>query len=229
VLALTVLATDNDATVLTSTPSLLVLTESPSAPVTTLALMATVTVGVPLIVQTIFSPAGSNATGEAGEQVLINPGGKSVTVQKALAASIVLTLVHVTVWFGGYGTSLTAGGNGVFGFTCISGFATVDVTVPVQCAAAGHVGSPPPLTVAEFTAGFPAAAAPTETGTVITIGPLVFAATIQPARVEPVAGHKLIVPPVAVGTALSVMPAGITSVNVIGAVVGPLAIAIVIV
>ena len=96
-LALTVFATDNDATVLNNTPSLFVLTESPSAPVTTFALIATVTVGVPLIVQTIFPPAGSNATGVAGEQVLIKPGGKSVIVQNAFAASTALTLVQVTV------------------------------------------------------------------------------------------------------------------------------------
>jgi hypothetical protein len=80
-----------------------------------------------------------------------------------------------------------------------------------------------------LTAGLPAAAAPTKTGTVITTGPLVFAAIVQPAKEEPVVGHNVIMPPVAVGTALSVMPAGITSTNEIEAVVGPFAIAIVIV
>jgi hypothetical protein len=95
--ALTVFATNRAATVLTNTPSLFVLTVSPSAPVTTFALIATVTVGVPLIVQTIFSPAGNKATGVVGVQVLINPGGRSVTVQKAFAASTVLTFVQAIV------------------------------------------------------------------------------------------------------------------------------------
>jgi hypothetical protein len=117
----------------------------------------------------------------------------------------------------------------VIGATCISGLTTVDVTVPVQCAAAGQEGSPPPLTVAEFTAGLPAAAAPTNTGTEITTDPFTFAAIVQPARDEPDEGQEVITPPVAVGAELSVTPAGITSASVIGAAVGPFAIAIVMV
>ena len=124
---------------------------------------------------------------------------------------------------------LTAGGSDVLGATCISGLTTVDEIVPVQCAAAGQVGSPPPLTVAELIAGLPAAVAPTKTGTVITTEPLAFVAIVQPANEEPADGHNVITPPVAVGAALNAIPAGITSTNEIGAVVGPLAIAIVIV
>ena len=73
----------------------------------------------------------------------------------------------------------------------------------------------------------PAAATPTDTGTVITTGPLVFVAIVQPNNVEPVVGQPVNTPPVAVGAALSVTPAGITSAIVIAAVVGPFAIAIV--
>ena len=74
-----------------------------------------------------------------------------------------------------------------------------------------------------------AAAAPTVTGTVMTTDPFTFVAIVQPANVEPVAGQLVNTPPGAVGTLLKVMPAGITSAIVIGAVVGPFAIAIVIV
>ena len=117
----------------------------------------------------------------------------------------------------------------MLGATCISGLTTVDEIVPVQCAATGHVESPPPLTVAELTAGLPAAADPTLTGTVITTGPLAFVAIVQPSKLEPVVGQPDNAPPVAVGVALSVTPAGITSAIVIAAVVGPFATAIVIV
>ena len=124
---------------------------------------------------------------------------------------------------------LTAGGSEVLGTTCISGLATVDVTVPVQCAAAGQVGSPPPDTVAELTAAVLTAAAPTVTGTVMTTDPFTFVAIVQPANVEPEAGQLVNTPPDAVGTPLKVMPVGITSAIVIGAVVGPFVTAIVIV
>ena len=111
----------------------------------------------------------------------------------------------------------------------MSGLATGVLTVPVQCAAAGQVGSPPPDTVAELTAEVPAAVAPTDTGTVITTGPMAFAAIVQPSNVEPVIGQPDNTPPVAVGTALNVTPVGMTSAIVIVAVVGPLTTAIVIV
>jgi hypothetical protein len=111
----------------------------------------------------------------------------------------------------------------------MSGLATFEVTVPVQWLAAGHVGSPPPLTVAELIAGVPAAAAPTLTGTVITTGPFVTDAIEHPLRFIPVLGQPVITPPVAVGAALSVMPVGSVSAIVIAAVVGPFVTLIVIV
>ena len=104
----------------------------------------------------------------------------------------------------------------------ITGF----VVVPEQFV---QVGSPPPVTVAVFTVGFAAFAA-TATGTVITTGPLVPEATVQPARlVAPLAGQPLKVPPVAVIAPLVLTPAGNTSLTLIAAVVGPLATLIVIV
>ena len=103
----------------------------------------------------------------------------------------------------------------------ITGF----VVVPEQFV---QVGSPPPVTVAVFTVGFAAFAA-TATGTVITTGPLVPDATVQPARlVAPLAGQPLRVPPVAVIAPLVLTP-GNTSLTLIAAVVGPLATLIVIV
>ena len=69
----------------------------------------------------------------------------------------------------------------------------------------------------------------TFTGTVITIGPEVPAAIEQPVRLPPVDGQPVIVPPVAVGAPLKVMPAGKVSANVIAAVVGPFATAMVMV
>ena len=124
---------------------------------------------------------------------------------------------------------LTAGGSEVLGATCISGLTTVDVTVPVQCDAAGQVGSPPPDTVAELTAVVLAAAVPTATGTVMTTDPFTFVAIVQPASVEPETGQLVNTPLGAVGTPLNVMPVGITSEIVIGAVVGPFVTEIVIV
>ena len=93
------------------TPSLLVGVVSPSAPVATFALIGAEVVGVPLIVQTIAPPAGKDSTGDAGLHVLVKPGGKSVTVQKAFAAGIVLALVHVMVCPAGYGTPAIGCGN----------------------------------------------------------------------------------------------------------------------
>ena len=111
-------------------------------------------------------------------------------------------------------TSLTASSTGV-------------VTVLVQFAPAGQLGSPPPLAVAVLALEAPALAA-TVTGTVMTIGPDVPAAIEQPAKlVAPAAGQPLKVPPVAVMVPLVVMPAGKVSATVIAAVVGPLATAMV--
>jgi hypothetical protein len=107
------------------------------------------------------------------------------------------------------------------------------VTVLVQLAPAGQLGSPPPVTVAVFAAVRTPAAplAATLTGTVTTMLPVAAPAAIeQPARlVAPDAGQPLNVPPVAVIAPLVVMPAGSVSAMVIAAVVGPLATAIVIV
>ena len=79
------------------TPLLLDGIVSPSAPVTTLALIGADVVGVPPIVQTIEPPGGNDSTGVAGLHVLVNPGGKSVTVQNALAAVTGLAFVQVIV------------------------------------------------------------------------------------------------------------------------------------
>jgi hypothetical protein len=119
----------------------------------------------------------------------------------------------------------------VLGTTCISGLATGVITVPVQCAAAGQDGSPPPLTVAEFNAVVPAASAPTLTGTVMTTVPVWLVSIVQPVKIEPFAGQpvKILGAAATVGAALKVIPSGILSVIVIGAVVGPFAILMVIV
>ncbi len=102
------------------------------------------------------------------------------------------------------------------------------VTVLVHVAPTGQA-LPPPVTVAVLTA-LGAAAAATVTGTVITIGPAAPAAMEQPTKlVAPVAGQPVRVPPVAVIAPLLVMPAGKVSAMVIGAVVGPLVTAIVMV
>jgi hypothetical protein len=104
------------------------------------------------------------------------------------------------------------------------------VTVLVQLAPAGQLGSPPPVTVAVLALGLAAEAA-TVTGTVTTMLPVAAPAAIeQPAKlVAPEAGQPLIVPPVAVIAPLVVMPLGKVSAIVIAAVVGPFATAIVIV
>ena len=102
------------------------------------------------------------------------------------------------------------------------------VTVLVQFAPAGQLGSPPPVAVAVLLLGLTAVAA-TVTGTVITIGPPVGDAIEHPAKLV-VLEQPVNVPPVAVifaGTV--VMPVGNASLNVIGAVVGPFATATVIV
>ena len=96
--------------------------------------------------------------------------------------------------------------------------------VPVQAGALPvHRGSPPPVAVAVLVAVVAVEA--TLTGTVITIGPAAPAAIEQPVKLLPVAGHPVMLPPTAVGVALKVMPAGKLSANVIAAVVGPLATA----
>ena len=101
-LALTVFVTNKPvAGLLVITPLLFEGTVSPSAPVTTLALIGAFVIGVPLIVQTIVPAGASVATGDTGLQVLINPGGKSVTVQNALLAGLALMLVQVIVCPGG--------------------------------------------------------------------------------------------------------------------------------
>ena len=104
------------------------------------------------------------------------------------------------------------------------------VTVLVQFAPAGQLGSPPPVTVAVLALGLAAEAA-TVTGTVTTMLPVAAPAAIeQPVRlVAPEAGQPLKVPPVALIAPLVVMPLGKVSAIVIAAVVGPFATAIVIV
>ena len=96
--------------------------------------------------------------------------------------------------------------------------------VPVQAGALPvHSGSPPPVAVAVLVAVLAVEA--TFTGTVITMGPDVPAAIEQPVTLTPVAGQPVMVPPVAVGVPLKVMPVGSASANVIAAVVGPFATA----
>ena len=104
------------------------------------------------------------------------------------------------------------------------------VTVPVQAGAVPvHRGSPPPVTVAVLAVGLAALDA-TATGTVITMLPLAAFAAIEQFAKLVVLEQPDRVPPVAVMLAATVvMPAGSASVNVIGAVVGPLATAIVMV
>ena len=118
-------------------------------------------------------------------------------------------------------------------FVSVSLIASISgvVTVLVQFAPAGQLGSPPPVTVAVLAAVRTPAAplAATLTGTVMTIGPPVGDAIEQPAKLV-VLEQPDSVPPVAVIFAATVvMPAGKVSLNVIGAVVGPLATAIVMV
>jgi hypothetical protein len=91
-------------------------------------------------------------------------------------------------------------------------------TLPVQAGAVPvHSGSPPPVSVAVLFNG-PSAAALMATGTVMTMLPMTApAAIVQPARVlAPIAvgAMQVIAPPVAVGNALSVTPAGKTSASV---------------
>jgi hypothetical protein len=130
-----------------------------------------------------------------------------------LAAKLV---VAPTVPPGWLAVSLTASIIGILGVTPVHAGA-----VPV------HAGSPPPVAVAVLVAVVAVAA--TFTGTVITIGLVAPIAIEQPVNVLPVAGQPVMVPPVAVGTALNVMPVGKASANVVTAVVGPLAMAIVMV
>ena len=86
------------------------------------------------------------------------------------------------------------------------------VVVLVQCAAAGQVGSPPPVTVAVFTAG-EAAAAVGVTGITNAVVPLIarpaaiVQVTVWPAAVQPA------------GSVPMVRPVGIVSVTVAAAVV----------
>jgi hypothetical protein len=104
------------------------------------------------------------------------------------------------------------------------------VTVLVQLAPAGQLGSPPPVTVAVLALGLAAEAA-TVTGTVMMMLPVAAPAAIEQLAklVAPAAGQPLIVPPVAVIAPLVVMPLGNVSAIVIAAVVGPFATAIVMV
>lgn len=97
--------------------------------------------------------------------------------------------------------------------------------VPVHAGAVPvHSGSPPPLAVALLVA----AVAPrsTFTGTLMMIGPEVLVAIVQPVKVLPLVGQPIMLPPlVTVGAPLKVMLAGKVSVKAIVAVVGPFAIA----
>jgi hypothetical protein len=95
------------------------------------------------------------------------------------------------------------------------------VTVLVQAGAAPvHRGSPPPATVTALTADGVAEAA-TSTGTVMTMLPMAApVAMVQPARLLPLLGQPLSVPPVAdIAVAFNVIPVGNMSDSVIGAVV----------
>ena len=138
--------------------------------------------------------------------------------------------VTVTVEFGGNlslpVTVVVAGTLGCLVSVSSTASMTGVVTVPVQAGAPVHRGSPPPVAVALLVLGL-AVAAPTVTGTVITMLPVAAPAAIeQPVvLVAPAAGQPLKVPPVAVINPLVTMPVGKLSANVIAAVVGPLATA----
>ena len=93
-----------------------------------------------------------------------------------------------------------------------TGALTGVVVVLVQCAAAGQVGSPPPVTVAVFTAG-DAAAAVGVTGMM----KLVVALTAKPAGIVQVTVWPAAVQPA--GKVPMVKPVGIVSVIVLTAVV----------
>ena len=97
--------------------------------------------------------------------------------------------------------------------------------VPVHAGAVPvHSGSPPPLAVALLVASV--APRPTFTGTLMMIGPEVLVAIVQPVKVLPLVGQPIMLPPlVTVGAPLKVMLAGKVSVKAIVAVVGPFAIA----
>jgi hypothetical protein len=82
--------------VLVKTPLLLAGTPSLAASVTTVALIASLVVGVPLMVQTMLAPAASVACGDAGSQVATKPAGKPFTVQLTSVAIVVDELLHVT-------------------------------------------------------------------------------------------------------------------------------------
>ena len=100
--------------------------------------------------------------------------------------------------------------------------------VPVHAGAEPvHSGSPPPVAVAVLVAVVAVDA--TFTGTVITMGPKVLAAIEQPVKLPPADGQPVMVPPVAVGTPLKVMPVGKASAKVMAAVVGPFVTAMVMV
>ena len=96
-----------------------------------------------------------------------------------------------------------------------TGALTGVVVVLVQCAAAGQVGSPPPDTVAVFTAGDAAAAVG-----VIGMMKLVVALTAKPAGIVQVTVWPAAVQPA--GNVPMVRPVGIVSVMVLTAVVAAL-------
>jgi hypothetical protein len=101
-------------------------------------------------------------------------------------------------------------------------------TVLVHAGAAVHAGSPPPVAVAVFTLGL-AAVPSMATGTVTTMLPMAApAAMVQPAKLLPVVGQPVIVPPVIVGAPVNVIPVGKRSVRLIGAVVAAIVTAILI-
>jgi hypothetical protein len=130
---------------------------------------------------------------------------------------------------------------GTFGcFVSVSLIASITgvVTVLVQLAPAGQLGSPPPLAVAVLAAVRTPAAplAATLIGTVTTMLPVAAPDAMEhPARLLAPAAPAVVqlpavnVPPLTLMPALVVMPLGKVSASVIAAVVGPLATAIVIV
>ncbi len=223
-LALTVLVTDSvgvPGEVIV--PVLLPAFVSPVALVVIVALIGALVVGVPEIVHTIDAPAAS-VCGGAGRQAALNPGGRPATAHVTLAAAAVALFVQETVWPAGYGVPMTVAARTVLAGTLTSGPVTgVGPTEPEHGVATVQAGSPPPLTLAVLVMLVPPMVGLTVIGTVTTMGLVAPAAIEQPVRLaDPIAGQPLNVPPVAVGAARKVMPAGSASVRAIAAVVGPL-------
>ena len=154
-------------------------------------------------------PVSVSLAVSATEAKEVKPVALKLTVSFKVAPTQVLTRVKVALG-GGVAEIATA------------------TTEPVQGAPIVHAVSPPPLTPAALSPVV--AAADTLMGTVMTIGPTAPVAIAQPVKVTlPLAGQPLSVPPVAVIPELVLIPDGKVSVMLIGAVVGPLATAILIV